>query len=114
MAKSTRFLTPVLSPTMTDSVPNEILELILNYAVPIPSSTFEAWRTPRTFCGSPPSKVSGLLVVSKRWCALGTPALYESAILRTRAQVKALANQLSASSRSKTTQYLEDISAACA
>ncbi|TBU48039.1 hypothetical protein BD309DRAFT_987589 [Dichomitus squalens] len=86
---------------MTESVPNEILELILRFALQVPTPTFEAWRTQRTFCGSPRSTVSDLLVVSKRWCAAGTPALYESAILRSPHQVTALASQLNASSRSK-------------
>ncbi|EJF55748.1 hypothetical protein DICSQDRAFT_130475 [Dichomitus squalens LYAD-421 SS1] len=86
---------------MTESVPNEILELILRYALQVPMPTFEAWRTQRTFCSSPRSTISHLLVVSKRWCAAGTPALYESAILRSPHQVTALASQLNASSRSK-------------
>ncbi|KAI0697522.1 hypothetical protein C8T65DRAFT_582614 [Cerioporus squamosus] len=79
---------------MTEVIPNELLEDILFQALTIPTLVFEAWRTHRTFCGSPRSGVSSLLLVSKRWCTLGTPALYESAILRTSTQVQALAQVL--------------------
>ncbi|KAH9894373.1 hypothetical protein C8Q73DRAFT_760621 [Cubamyces lactineus] len=68
---------------MTESVPDDVLEYILHYALTIPSETFEAWRTPATFAGSPRSNVSNILLVSRRWHNLGVPSLYEAAILRT-------------------------------
>ncbi len=79
---------------MTETIPNELLEAILFHALTIPTAVFEAWRTHRTFCSSPQSGVSSLLLVSKRWHRLGTPALYESVILRTSAQVQAFAQPL--------------------
>ncbi len=79
---------------MTETIPNELLEAILFHALTIPTAVFEAWRTHRTFCGSPRSGVSSLLLVSKRWHTLGTSPLYESAILRTSTQVQAFAQTL--------------------
>lgn len=79
---------------MTESIPNELLEVILYHALTIPTSVFKAWRTHRTYCGSTPSGVSSIMFVSKRWCALGTPFLYESAIIRTEARAQALARTL--------------------
>ena len=78
----------------TEAVPNELLEVILYHALTTPTHVFESWRTHRTLCGSIPTGVSSILLVSKRWNALGTPALYESAILRTDAQIQALAQTL--------------------
>ncbi|KAI0332477.1 hypothetical protein GY45DRAFT_1320990 [Cubamyces sp. BRFM 1775] len=68
---------------MTETVPDDVLEYILHYALTIPAETFEAWRTPATFAGSPRSNVSDILLVSTRWHNLGVPSLYEAAILRT-------------------------------
>ena len=76
---------------MTESVPDDVLEYILHYALTIPSETFEAWRTPATFAGSPRSNVSNILLVSRRWHNLGVPSLYEAAILRTVHQGRAFA-----------------------
>ncbi|OSC98702.1 hypothetical protein PYCCODRAFT_1447286 [Trametes coccinea BRFM310] len=77
---------------MTELVPNEVLECILHYALVIPTRTFEAWRTAATFAASPRSTAADILLVSKRWHELGDPYLYESAILRTKAQVKSFAS----------------------
>ncbi|CDO74555.1 hypothetical protein BN946_scf184632.g12 [Trametes cinnabarina] len=76
---------------MTELIPNEVLECILHHILVIPTATFEAWRTPATFAGSPRSTISEVLLVSKRWYELGTPSLYESAILRTKRQVRSFA-----------------------
>ncbi|KAH9850065.1 hypothetical protein C2E23DRAFT_736092 [Lenzites betulinus] len=76
---------------MTENVPDEILELILYLALVVPSDTFESWGSSTSFAGTPRSTVPHLLLVSKRWHYLGEPALYESAILRTKRQVNALA-----------------------
>ncbi|KAI9066361.1 hypothetical protein FKP32DRAFT_1664846 [Trametes sanguinea] len=76
---------------MTELVPHEVLECILHHALVIPTQTFEAWRTAATFAASPRSTSAGILLVSKRWHELGEPYLYESAILRTKAQVKSFA-----------------------
>ncbi|KAI0637912.1 hypothetical protein C8Q77DRAFT_1088430 [Trametes polyzona] len=76
---------------MTEHVPNEVLETILQHAVSIPSDTFEAWSTPSTFAGTPPSTISDILLVSRRWHDLAMPFLYESAILRRGSQVARLA-----------------------
>ncbi|KAI0824678.1 hypothetical protein BC628DRAFT_1489292 [Trametes gibbosa] len=76
---------------MTESVPDEVLELVLYLTLVIPTNVFESWGSPSTFAGSPPSIVPGVLLVSKRWHYLGQPALFESAILRTNRQVSGLA-----------------------
>ncbi|RPD75643.1 hypothetical protein L226DRAFT_462001 [Lentinus tigrinus ALCF2SS1-7] len=79
---------------MTENIPNELLETILFHALTIPTVVFEAWRTHRTYCGTPSSGVSSILLVSKRWCTIGAPALYESAILRDESRIEALAKTL--------------------
>ncbi|KAH9894372.1 hypothetical protein C8Q73DRAFT_514470 [Cubamyces lactineus] len=76
---------------MTEEVPDEVLDVILANALMIPERTFEAWRVPHTFAGTPRSTVANLLLVSRRWHDIGKPWLYESAILRTREQTNALA-----------------------
>ncbi|KAJ8487720.1 hypothetical protein ONZ51_g4006 [Trametes cubensis] len=76
---------------MTESVPDDVLEYILHYALTLPAETFEAWRTPSTFAGSPRSNVPNILLVSMRWHNLGLPSLYEAAILRTVHQGRAFA-----------------------
>ncbi|RPD61400.1 hypothetical protein L227DRAFT_600325 [Lentinus tigrinus ALCF2SS1-6] len=80
---------------MTETIPNELLETILFHALTIQTPVFETWRTHRTFCSNSPSGESSILLVSKRWCSLGTPVLYESAILRTNTRTEALARTLS-------------------
>ncbi|KAI0751459.1 hypothetical protein C8Q80DRAFT_577738 [Daedaleopsis nitida] len=81
--------------SMADHAPDEIIESILHYALHIPSETFEAWRTPQTFAGSPTSSAWQALLVSSRWYYIGLPLLYEAAILRTRGQVNAFAEAVS-------------------
>ncbi|KAI0663145.1 hypothetical protein C8Q70DRAFT_956235 [Cubamyces menziesii] len=76
---------------MTESVPDDVLEYILHYALTLPAEIFEAWRTPSTFAGSPRSNVPNILLVSKRWHNLGLPSLYEAAILRTMHQGRVFA-----------------------
>lgn len=92
---------------MTESVPNEILEAILGHALAIPAPTFETWRTHRTYCSSPRSTVSDILLVSKRWCALGTPALYEAAIIRSSSQAQKLATAVNATNIGQKDRHLK-------
>lgn len=79
---------------MTENIPNEILEAILRHAVTMSVDTFEAWSTPAAFAGNTRSTVVNVLLLSKRWCELAIPALYEAAILRTKAQVGGLARSV--------------------
>ncbi|KAI0332478.1 hypothetical protein GY45DRAFT_478919 [Cubamyces sp. BRFM 1775] len=83
--------TVISNEQMTEEVPDEVLDVILASALVIPERTFEAWRLPHTFSGTPRSTVADLLLVSKRWHDIGKPWLYESAIVRTREQMDALA-----------------------
>ena len=76
---------------MTEGAPDEVLDVILENALMIPERTFEAWREPQTFAGTPRSTVANLLLVCKRWHDIGELWLYESAIIRTREQMSALA-----------------------
>lgn len=79
---------------MTENIPNEVLETILGYAVTMSPTTFESWSTPATFAGNTRSTVVNVLLVSRRWCELAIPALYEAAILHTKAQVQGLARSI--------------------
>ncbi|KAI0370167.1 hypothetical protein BV20DRAFT_1121415 [Pilatotrama ljubarskyi] len=79
---------------MTEDVPDEVLEVILQHTLIIPEVTFESWRTPSTFAGSPRTHTSDVLLVSRRWHDLGDPWLFESAILRTGKQVAGFARSL--------------------
>ncbi|OJT13345.1 hypothetical protein TRAPUB_10111 [Trametes pubescens] len=79
---------------MTENIPNEVLEIILHQAVTMSAKTFESWSTPAAFAGSTRSTVVNVLLVSRRWCDLAVPALYEAAILRTKAQVQGLARSV--------------------
>ncbi|KAI9066360.1 hypothetical protein FKP32DRAFT_381231 [Trametes sanguinea] len=80
---------------MDEQLPDEVLEVVLENALCISDKTFEAWRVPHTFAGSPRSTISDILRVSQRWYELGKPWLYESAIIRTREQAHALAEATS-------------------
>ncbi|KAI0356528.1 hypothetical protein OH77DRAFT_1423458 [Trametes cingulata] len=80
---------------MTEGVPDEVLDVILHHTLAIPAETFESWRIPSTFAGSPRSNASEAILVSKRWQDLGDPWLHESAILRTGKQVAGFARALS-------------------
>ncbi|KAL1946574.1 hypothetical protein VTO73DRAFT_14678 [Trametes versicolor] len=79
---------------MTENIPNEVLEAILHQAVIMSAKTFESWSTPAAFAGNTRSTAVNVLLVSRRWCELVIPALYEAAILRTKAQVRGLARSV--------------------
>lgn len=79
---------------MTENIPNEVLEVILRQAVTMSAVTFESWSTQAAFAANTRSTVVNILLVSKRWCELAIPALYEAAILRTKAQVRGLARSV--------------------
>ncbi|KAI9065303.1 hypothetical protein FKP32DRAFT_1648028 [Trametes sanguinea] len=72
----------------TERLPNEVLERIVDYAVSVPTATFEAWREPTTYATTIPSNAPDILTVSKRWHDLGVTHLYEAAILRTPQQAE--------------------------
>ncbi|KAL7277261.1 hypothetical protein ACG7TL_009114 [Trametes sanguinea] len=78
----------------TEQLPNEVLERIVDYAVSVPTATFEAWREPATYATTIPSNAPDVLTVSKRWHDLGIPHLYEAAILRTPQQAEGFAAAL--------------------
>ncbi|KAI9065297.1 hypothetical protein FKP32DRAFT_513468 [Trametes sanguinea] len=78
----------------TEQLPNEVLERIVDYAVTVPTATFEAWRELTTYALTIPSNAPDILTVSRRWHDLGIPYLYEAAILRTSQQAEAYAAAL--------------------
>lgn len=80
----------------TETVPNEVLDRILDHILAIPTTTFEAWLEQHTFACTPTyaAPIGAILAVSKRWYAIGIPLLYESAILRTWSQAEGFAQAL--------------------
>jgi hypothetical protein len=81
---------------MTDKLPNELIREILWPALYVPDETFcDISEVSPFFRPSQPTS-SLVLQVCKRWMLVGTPLLYHTVILRSKAQANSLEHTLRA------------------
>lgn len=81
--------------TGVEKLPYELLEAILFYVFDIPDDDFSDARDLDRFCRFEEPSHSALRVC-KDWCRIGEPLLYHTVVLRSKAQVQALASTLRA------------------
>ncbi|KAJ6498446.1 hypothetical protein C8R47DRAFT_306887 [Mycena vitilis] len=75
------------------SLPEEILSEILSYGLEVPDYMFSDIAATSPFAGFSVSS-SAILLVNKTWLRVATPLLYNTVVIRSRAQASALATAL--------------------
>lgn len=76
--------------TAGSRIPEELIDVILQQVLTLPSSTFINWSDEHTYISTPASTVPDFLLVNKAWARIGRAHLYEGIILRRNQQAMAL------------------------